>query len=142
MARRPKYPKIQGKNATEHAVASQLDEKTEILDFYKSVWPLLKKAAEYGDVETMFKKYGPVAVLRLMHQVSHAKSEKVQQEAAKALMHMAHGTPVQRSINVNRNYESLSDKELDALLLSKLKRIGVMERITDGNNGGDASSGE
>lgn len=113
-----------------------LDERAQVLDFYRNVWPDIVKAAKVGDIEAMFRGYGVGAVLELGKQMRHGKTEKTRQDAARTLMHMHTGTPVQRSLNINRNFDTMADKELDVLLLSKLKRSGLLPGGTGGENGG------
>lgn len=127
----PKAPKrnyAHESKLLENKLVESTDLKYEIIDFYKRVWPRLKELAKNGDVEEMIKQYGPYAFLSVTDLAFHGQSEKVRLAAALELMHMHTGKPIQRSITLTKNLDSMSEKELDILLTSYLKELTPEQR--------------
>ena len=71
----------------------------------------------------MIEAFTPTAVMTLGNIAVNAKSEKVRIAAAAEIMHMSMGKPVQKSVNINRNLNSMDEGELDALLTGYLKEL-------------------
>ena len=105
-----------------------VDGRLEMVRFYEEVWPKVKELVRHGDVEEMFQRYAPMAVVELGRQMMNGGSEKVRAFAAVKLMEMAKGKPVSRSISLTKNLDSLPEKELDALLRSEIGRLRGRER--------------
>lgn len=110
-------------DGAEEAFIDTIDEKFEVLDFFKHVWPKLKAAAKYGDVNAMIREYGPFSILNIVELALCGKNEKVRLAANIELMHMGEGKPIQRNWNINNNLDTINEKELDALLKSYLANM-------------------
>lgn len=110
---------------TENNLLENLEKKETALALLDEIWPNVEQMARHGNVSGMLKAYAPLAVLRLMDLAKNAQSEKVRASAAEALMVQQIGKPVQANVTLTKDFSAMEEKELNALLKSTLKEIGV-----------------
>lgn len=104
--------------AVENKMMDCLEEKALVEEYLKQHWNEVIELVRFGDINGLLKNYSLAAALTLGHLMRHAKSEKVRESAARELMHMEIGKPLQKSVNINKNFSSLDERELNSLLKS------------------------
>lgn len=120
----------------EERLVRDLDRKADLLEFYTDVWPLIKNAARIKNIDKMLKDFSPTAILILMRQAMSAKSEMVRQTAAKELLYMSEGKPIQRQYQITRNVDKMPEAEVDSMIRGLLRAarredaISVREPVT------------
>ena len=96
--------------------------------FNGELLPKLAKACQLGDVDSFLSLYGPYSLLELVRLARTTKLDNVKATVLLALKDACLGKAVQRSFNINKNINTMGEKEIDALLRSELKKLSPAER--------------
>lgn len=111
------------KNATEDAMIRGLDQLAGYENFRRDVAPYIQKALQEGwSTEKLLNSVQELAAAKLI-ELALGTPSKSQMLALKELLDRTQGKPTEK-IEVKTKYDKMGDRELDALLTSKLKELG------------------
>lgn len=112
-------------NALQEAQARSLDDLAEYAEFRDMFLPAIRQALLKGlNSEQILKKFEPIVAARLV-QLGVTGGESAALGAIKELMDRTQGKAVQKQEHTHK-LAKLPEEELDAVLQSKLQKIGQM----------------
>lgn len=88
----------------------------------------LERAAEAGDLDTMYRIMSPMSLLVLADVMLKGKSDSARVQAVNHLLDRALGKPVQTSVNVTGRLEGMSKKGMEALFKSKMRKLSDKDK--------------
>jgi hypothetical protein len=99
-----------------------LDKLAGYENYRRDVAPHIKKALSEGwDVDRLLSSFKELAAAKLIEKALNGEG-KDQLAALKEVLDRTQGKPTEK-VEIRTKYDKMSDKELDALLTSKMKEI-------------------
>lgn len=108
---------------------SKLDYEDKLVDLmdeiamFKALRPEMRKALLSKDIKGMLKETSTWAMAKMIYLAQYATTDAVRKEALKDILDRAGWKPPEKSIIANTS--DLTDSELDAKIISKMKELGV-----------------
>lgn len=96
-------------------------------EFHTKLLPQLREAIASGKgAKEIFEEWAPLAAARIVNIAATEMDSAKALAAAEKIIHQALGKPTERK-ELTHKMESLSEEQLDALLMSRMKEIEAIE---------------